>query len=196
MRREVMTVIQRASGHARLAAANRARHRARTQALLRDGGVSAGRHCVGIRARADTPRNPCRVSRRPGSKAPTPCSARKGIGTGSRASRADATSMDCVGTVSISTRRAIAEYAKTGIFPEGTVFVWEAGPERGVSHEGPHTTSSTLLASLKDSTKFEGGWGFFDFGGTGGAPQAKVRALPESRGCRSCHRQSPLSLGA
>ena len=88
------------------------------------------------------------------------------------------------------------EYAKTGIFPEGTVFVWEAGARRGVSHEGPHATSSTLLASLKDSTKFEGGWGFFDFGATGGAPQAKVRALPESRGCRSCHRQSPLSLGA
>ncbi len=88
------------------------------------------------------------------------------------------------------------EYAKTGIFPEGTVFVWEAGARRGVSHEGPHASSSTLLASLKDSTKFEGGWGFFDFGATGGAPQAKVRALPESRGCRSCHRQSPLSLGA
>ena len=34
-----------------------------------------------------------------------------------------------------------------------------------MSHEGPHATSSTLLASLKDSTKFEGGWGFFDFGG-------------------------------
>jgi len=88
------------------------------------------------------------------------------------------------------------EYAKTGIFPEGTVFVWEGGTRRGVSHEGPHASSSTLLASLKDSRKFEGGWGFFDFGATGGAPQAKVRALPESRGCRSCHRQSPLSLGA
>jgi hypothetical protein len=86
------------------------------------------------------------------------------------------------------------EYARTGIFPEGTVFVWEAGPKQ--SHEGPHATSSTLLASLKDSTKFEGGWGFFDFGATGGALQAKVRALPESRGCRSCHRKSPLSLGA
>lgn len=95
-------------------------------------------------------------------------------------------------------------YAKTGIFPEGTVFVWEAGPEGPASRvgsgpggaEGPHSTSSTLLASVKDSTKFEGGWGFFDFSSSGGAPLAKARALPESRGCRTCHRQSPLSMGA
>jgi hypothetical protein len=88
------------------------------------------------------------------------------------------------------------EYAKTGIFPEGTVFVWEAGPDQGVSQKSPHATSSTLLASLKDGTKFEGGWGFFDFDGTSGASQAKARALPESKGCRTCHRQSPLSMGA
>jgi hypothetical protein len=86
------------------------------------------------------------------------------------------------------------EYAKTGIFPEGTVFVWEA-PEGTASRGGPHSTSSTLLASLKDSRKFVGGWGFFDFGGRNGAPSAKARALPESSGCRTCHRQSPLSLG-
>jgi Cytochrome P460 len=86
------------------------------------------------------------------------------------------------------------EYAKTGRFPEGTVLVWEpTAPERGVSHQGPHTTSSTLLVSLKDGTKFEGGWGFFDFSGTGGPPPTKARALPESRGCRTCHRQSAKS---
>lgn len=87
-------------------------------------------------------------------------------------------------------------YAKTGIFPEGTVFVWEAGGAGPSGVEGPHPTSSTLLASVKNSTKFEGGWGFFDFSNSGGAPLAKARALPESRGCRNCHRQSPLSMGA
>jgi hypothetical protein len=87
-------------------------------------------------------------------------------------------------------------YAKTGIFPEGTVFIWEAGPRPGVPHDSPHATSSTLLASLKDSTKFEAGWGFFDFSGSGRAPSEKARALPESKGCRSCHRHSPLSMGA
>jgi hypothetical protein len=87
------------------------------------------------------------------------------------------------------------EYAKTGIFPEGTVFVWEASSDGGVSHQSPHASSSALLVSVKDGTKFEGGWGFFDFG-AGGTPQAKARMLPESRGCRSCHQQSPLSMGA
>jgi hypothetical protein len=88
------------------------------------------------------------------------------------------------------------EYAKTGRFPEGTVLVWEpAAPEQAVSRGGPHATSSTLLVSLKDSTRFEGGWGFFDFSGTGGAPPPKARALPGSRGCRTCHHHGPLSMG-
>jgi hypothetical protein len=84
-------------------------------------------------------------------------------------------------------------YTKTGIFPEGTVFVWEAGPEReGVA--GGHTGASTLV-SFKDG-KAEDGWAFFDFSGSDGTAPTKARALPESRGCRACHRQSPLSMGA
>ena len=88
------------------------------------------------------------------------------------------------------------EYAKTGRFPEGTVLVWEpADPQRAAPRGGPHHASSTLLVSLKDGTKFESGWGFYDFSGTGGTPPPKARALPESRGCRTCHRHSPLSMG-
>lgn len=87
-------------------------------------------------------------------------------------------------------------FEKTGIFPEGTVLVWEAGSEGSGSRSNPHPTSSTLLVSVKDSSKFVGGWGFFDFSGSGRARSAKAQVLPESRGCRSCHRQSPLSLGA
>jgi len=84
------------------------------------------------------------------------------------------------------------EYTKTGIFPEGTVFVWEAEPGREGAR-GTHAGSSTLV-SFKDG-KVEGGWAFFDFSGGGGSTPAKARALPESRGCRTCHRQSPLSMG-
>lgn len=84
------------------------------------------------------------------------------------------------------------EYTKTGIFPEGTVFVWEAGPSREGAL-GTHAGSSTLV-SFKDA-KVEGGWAFFDFSGSSGATPARARALPESRGCRTCHRQSPLSMG-
>jgi hypothetical protein len=86
------------------------------------------------------------------------------------------------------------EYSKTGIFPEGTVLVWEAASEREGARGSAHTDASTLLVSVKDA-KFDGGWGFFDFSSTGGTPPAKARALPESRGCRTCHRQGPLSMG-
>jgi hypothetical protein len=79
------------------------------------------------------------------------------------------------------------EYSKTGQFPEGTIFVWEPGPEP-IGGAGPHGTSSTFLVSVKDSAKFEGGWGFYDFSG-GGAGLRAARALPESSGCRTCHRQ-------
>ena len=83
------------------------------------------------------------------------------------------------------------DYAKTGTFPDGTVLVWEpASSQQPVARGGPHATSSTLLVSVKDTSKFEGGWGFYDFSGTGGANPRTARALPESSGCRTCHRQS------
>jgi hypothetical protein len=82
-------------------------------------------------------------------------------------------------------------YAKTGRFPDGTVLVWEpASPEQPVARVGPHATSSTLLVSVKDTSKFEGGWGFYDFSGTGGANLRTARPLPESSGCRTCHQQN------
>jgi hypothetical protein len=65
------------------------------------------------------------------------------------------------------------EYAKTGKFPEGTVMVWEG--------------SAVLLASVKDSTRFDGGWGFFDFTGVDRSTTFRAQALPESSGCRACH---------
>jgi hypothetical protein len=67
------------------------------------------------------------------------------------------------------------EYAKSGTFPEGTVLVWEE--------------ASVVLASVKDSARFDGGWGFFNFTGAKGASIAKATALPESSGCRACHQR-------
>lgn len=46
-----------------------------------------------------------------------------------------------------------------------------------------------LLASVKDDTRFDGGWGFFDFTALDGTVMSKAEALPESSGCRACHRQ-------
>jgi hypothetical protein len=81
------------------------------------------------------------------------------------------------------------EYSKTGQFADGTVLVWEPAAPEQPGARGPHGTSSTLLVSVKDSSKFEGGWGFYDFSGAGGTGVRTARALPESSGCRSCHQQ-------
>jgi hypothetical protein len=80
------------------------------------------------------------------------------------------------------------EYEKTGRFPDGTVMVWQSvtgGPDTV-----PHAhEDSALLVSVKDSRRFDGGWAFFDFTGLDGTAMARAQALPESSGCRTCHRQ-------
>jgi len=79
------------------------------------------------------------------------------------------------------------EYEKTGRFPEGTLMIWE--PARG-GPDTPHPhKESALLASVKDSTRFDGGWGFFDFTALDGTVTARAQAVPESNGCGTCHRQ-------
>jgi hypothetical protein len=81
------------------------------------------------------------------------------------------------------------EYVKTGTFPEGTVLVWESVSANPAWMDHPHQKSSVLLASVKDSTRFDGGWGFFDFTGFEGMVASEAQTLPESSGCRACHRQ-------
>jgi hypothetical protein len=82
---------------------------------------------------------------------------------------------------------AYREYANTGKFPEGTLMVWE--PARDARKANAAHKQSVLLASVKDSSRFDGGWGFFDFTGLEQTVAAKAKALPESGGCRTCHRQ-------
>jgi hypothetical protein len=84
------------------------------------------------------------------------------------------------------------EFARSGRFPEGTLMVWESGG--GEAAARPHKNSPQLLASLKDSRRFDGGWGFFDFTGSDGAMSAKARALPASSGCRACHQHGARFL--
>jgi hypothetical protein len=72
---------------------------------------------------------------------------------------------------------AYREYEHTGKFPEGTVMVLETlSPAKDV--EG-------LQVSVKDSNRFEGGWGFYNFDGAFG----KSDALPHTAGCLSCHQE-------
>ncbi len=80
------------------------------------------------------------------------------------------------------------EYERAGRFPDGTLMIWES--VSGAPDTAPHAhKESVLLASVKDSTRFDGGWGFFDFTGLDGTVMARAQALPESSGCGTCHRQ-------
>jgi hypothetical protein len=65
---------------------------------------------------------------------------------------------------------AYKEFAQTGSFPEGTVMILES-----------RNPSGSVLASVKDSSRFEEGWGYFEF--------RDVSALPSTAGCAGCHRE-------
>jgi hypothetical protein len=79
---------------------------------------------------------------------------------------------------------AYREYARTGTFPEGTVMILESARSESGTHGAYAGGLVTLQASVKDS-RFEGGWGYFDFGASTGTSSAKV--LPPSAGCLGCH---------
>jgi hypothetical protein len=71
---------------------------------------------------------------------------------------------------------AYSEYKRSGNFPDGTVLVLEA-KQQGIQ------------ISVKDSSRFEDGWGFYDFRNGNRSSEA----LPESAGCRSCHKDKAAS---
>jgi hypothetical protein len=71
------------------------------------------------------------------------------------------------------------EYTRTGAFPEGTVFV----RERTRSEQDPH---GAFVASVKDSSRFQGGWGFFDFTEKEGPLQSRARTASYGT-CQPCH---------
>jgi hypothetical protein len=85
---------------------------------------------------------------------------------------------------------AYREYVRTGKFPEGTLMIWEA--DRSADRREDAHRGAVLVASVKDSARFAGGWGFFDFTARERTVAPKARALPETNGCRTCHRQEPL----
>jgi hypothetical protein len=84
-------------------------------------------------------------------------------------------------------------YTETGKFPEGTVMVLEMASAEVKQEPGLQGSyEKDLMAievSVKDSTRFEGGWGFFDFTGETGTFKAEADPLPQSAGCLACHRE-------
>ena len=82
------------------------------------------------------------------------------------------------------------EYARTGKFPDGTMMVLELARSDVKSEPGLQGSYQkdfvALEASVKDSTRFEGGWAYFNFTEGGGKLKPKADPFPQSA-CWSCH---------
>ncbi len=83
-------------------------------------------------------------------------------------------------------------FAQTGQFPDGTVMILEVATAKE-KNDSELTGSYPdrfigLEASVKDRSRFEGGWAYFSFDGPGGKLLAEAQPLP-GESCLSCHRQ-------
>jgi hypothetical protein len=83
---------------------------------------------------------------------------------------------------------AFAEYARTGRFPEKTMFILalhEPRRRESIAKEGWFQGDLVALeAAVKDRERFAEGWAYFDFGKGGLDPTG--RALPPES-CHRCH---------
>src|SRR5215475_10156696 len=87
------------------------------------------------------------------------------------------------------------EFAKTGKFPEGTVLAMEmasADTKREPGLQGSYEKEFVgLEVSVKDSSRFEGGWAYFNFSdGMGSSYKDKAEPFPASAGCVACHKKN------
>lgn len=87
---------------------------------------------------------------------------------------------------------AYREFSKTGKFPEGTMMVLELANAEVKSEPGLQGSYEkdyiALEASVKDSARFDGGWGYFNFTERPGVLKAKADPFPKNV-CWSCHDQ-------
>ena len=70
---------------------------------------------------------------------------------------------------------AYRQYVNSGRFQEGTVMIRERG--------------QTLEVSVKDSARFQDGWGYYSFATGIGTLNPEAEPLPQNAGCVSCHRE-------
>ncbi len=89
---------------------------------------------------------------------------------------------------------AYREFAKTGKFPEGTVLAMEmtsSDTKKEPALRGSFESEFLgLEVAVKDSKRFDGGWAYFNFSGTGSQYRAKADPFPASAGCVACHKQN------
>jgi tetratricopeptide (TPR) repeat protein len=86
---------------------------------------------------------------------------------------------------------AFAEFKKTGKWPDGTIFVLEIrySTSQGSINKGGYyqTDSAAIEAAVKDSSRFEKGWGYFNFRGGMNPQLSSAPALSRNAGCYACH---------
>src|SRR5690349_10986355 len=82
-------------------------------------------------------------------------------------------------------------FVDTGRWPEHALFMLEIrSPESAgsINHGGAFQTDLVgVEAELKDSARFEGGWGFFAFDTDATGPTAPAEVLPTEMACYGCH---------
>lgn len=86
-------------------------------------------------------------------------------------------------------REGYRGFLQTGTWPDGTMLVLElraASSHGAILKTGKFQTPEVmqLEVHLKDTKRFEGGWGFFSFSGDGPAAM-----LPHAAPCYACHQQ-------
>jgi len=110
---------------------------------------------------------------------------------GPAAQAAAAGGVDVLDNVYVSPA-AYRGFLATGVWPESTMFVLEirTAEETGsiVTRGRFQTELLGIEAAVKDSHRFEGGWGYFGFDSDGSGPSAPATALPGTAACYSCHR--------
>jgi hypothetical protein len=93
------------------------------------------------------------------------------------------------------TPNAYREFARTGKFPEGTMLAMELASSDTKREPGLQGSFEKELigleVSVKDSSRFESGWAYFNFSNGMGSPyKEKAEPFPASAGCVSCHKQN------
>lgn len=89
-------------------------------------------------------------------------------------------------------RKSYTAFMGTGRWPERTQFILEIrqSEDKASINNGGQTQGAQVRAiesAVKDTARFPGGWGYFDFG-PGDALKAEVAALPQTARCYACHR--------
>ena len=84
------------------------------------------------------------------------------------------------------------EYKKTGRFPERTMFVMEvltAGSRASINQQGQFQDRVLgVEVALKDTSRFNESWAYFNFIREDGSAANSVKAFPKER-CWSCHNE-------